>query len=155
MTDRHMLEETVNELLSPEFFLVETDITKDNDITVFIEKSIGDVQLDDCVKLSRALEERLDRDSEDYSLTVSSAGLDRPLKVFGQYIKYIGHEMDILLKKGNRFTAKILSADSESVNLEHTVSVAEEGKKRKVRKTIEERIPYSEIKSARPHITFR
>lgn len=63
-------------------YLKQTDLTfvkarvsKDNDIMVFITREGGSVCIDDCVELSRYIESRLDRDKEDFSLTVSSTGV--------------------------------------------------------------------------------
>ena len=68
-------------------FLVGLDISKDNDITIAIEKEHGEVDLDDCIRVNDVFVEAFDRDVEDYSLTVTSAGLDQPFRVMGQYIK--------------------------------------------------------------------
>ena len=78
------------ELAEGSLFLVEVNITPGNEIEVVID-SDGSVDIDDCVALSRAIEERLDREEEDFELTVTSAGIGRPLRLLRQYRKLIGH----------------------------------------------------------------
>ena len=55
--------------------LVEATVSQDNDIEVIITREGGGVSIDDCVALSRCIESKLDRDKEDFSLTVGSAGI--------------------------------------------------------------------------------
>lgn len=74
-----MIEKTVVEAIASRYLentdlsLVKVKVSKNNDITVFIHRKDG-VCIDDCVELSRHIEAALDRDKEDFSLTVSSAG---------------------------------------------------------------------------------
>ncbi|MCR5710695.1 MAG: hypothetical protein K6G79_09480 [Bacteroidales bacterium] len=56
--------------------LVEATVSDDNDIEVTITRDGGGVSIDDCVALSRYIESKLDRDREDFSLIVGSAGID-------------------------------------------------------------------------------
>ena len=55
--------------------LVEVTVSEDNDIEVVIAREGGGVSIDDCVALSRYIESNLDRDKEDFSLMVASAGI--------------------------------------------------------------------------------
>ena len=57
-------------------FLAEVSVSQDNEIEVIIGREGGGVSIDDCVALSRFIESRLDRDKEDFSLMVASAGID-------------------------------------------------------------------------------
>ena len=59
-------------------FLVDIEISKENDITIAIESREGDVKIDNCIDIDRLVADAFDRDVEDYSLTVTSAGLDQP-----------------------------------------------------------------------------
>lgn len=54
--------------------LVEVTVSEENDIEVIITRE-GGVAIDDCVALSRHIESKLDRDKEDFSLMVGSAGI--------------------------------------------------------------------------------
>jgi ribosome maturation factor RimP len=78
-----------------ELFLVDVAVSRDNNIVVEID-SMDCVSIDDCAKLTKAIESHFDRDVEDYELEVGSAGLTSPFKVKRQYEKYIDEEVEIL-----------------------------------------------------------
>ena len=86
------------EIVARGCFIVDISVSKDNDIVLTIESENGKIELDDCVSLSRFFETKFDRETEDYSLTVSSAGLDQPFKVFKQYQKALGSKVEVSLK---------------------------------------------------------
>ena len=88
-------------------FLVEASIGKDNDILITIESENGNVTLEDCESVNDAVLAAFDRDVEDYSLTVSSAGLDQPFKVLRQYVKAIGSKVEVALKGGRKLVAEL------------------------------------------------
>ena len=71
-----------------------TKISADNRISVFID-SLKGININDCAVLSRLLEDQLDREKEDFELTVSSAGLDQPFIVIEQYKKNIGKQIKV------------------------------------------------------------
>ena len=90
MKDKNFIEEKVKEILGEgDLFLVEVKVSKNNNIQVFIDGDNG-VKIQDCIDLSRQLEECLDRESEDFELSVLSFGLEEPLKMQRQYVKNIG-----------------------------------------------------------------
>ncbi len=136
-------------------FLTDIEVTKDNDITVYIEKDNGEIDLGDCESLSNLIEEKLDREIEDYSLTVSSAGLDRPFKVIRQYLKFKGKEIEILLKDGEKLKCTLNEVRDNALNVSYTAMVKPEGKKRKVRTEMSREIGFDQIKQAMPYINFR
>ena len=75
MIEKSLIEAIANEYLAAtDLKLVRVKVSKENDISVFIHRSGAGVCIDDCVALSRHIESKLDRDREDFSLTVSSAG---------------------------------------------------------------------------------
>ena len=91
-------------------YLVDIKISYTNDVTILFDKLEG-VNFNDCSDLSRYIEERFDRDEQDYSLTVCSPGIDKPFLVEEQYRKNIGKEVKVLLKDGKRKTGEILAYD--------------------------------------------
>jgi ribosome maturation factor RimP len=129
-------------------FLVEVLIQPVNKITVFFDGDNG-VSVSDCQKLSRFIEERLDRDYTDYQLTVSSAGMDRPIKLLRQYKKRIGRELEVISLTGERITGTLVRADEQSIELEHPVKKP----KKEVAKP-NSIITLEKIKSAKIIITF-
>ncbi|MCL2098571.1 MAG: ribosome assembly cofactor RimP [Bacteroidales bacterium] len=136
-----------------DLFLVGIKVSADNCIEVLVDSPKG-VDLDHCTAISRAIESGLDRDVEDFELTVSSAGLDLPFQVLQQYLKYIGKEVEIVFKNGKKLKATLTAADAESLSISYIVLKKEEGAKRK--KPITETATYqmNEIKSTKPVINF-
>lgn len=135
-------------------FIVEINISKDNDVEIVIESEDSDVKIEDCEAVSRRFEECFDREREDYSITVSSAGLDRPFAVLRQFEKAVGSEVDVLLKGGRKFTATLVAADAEGIDLKYKAKTSIEGRKGKVMTEKEERFPSSEVNAVYPHINF-
>ena len=74
-------------------FVVAIDISRDNDIDVTIDADSRDITLDDCVGMTNYIQERVNRDEEDYSLTIGSAGLSSPFRIPRQYRKAVGSEV--------------------------------------------------------------
>lgn len=135
-------------------FIVDIAVSRDDDVTVTIEKNVGSVELDDCAALSDFITGHFSRDEEDYSLTVTSAGLDRPFKVQGQYLKAVGSKVDIRLKGGRRFVAELAGADEDGIQVRYTALEAVEGKKKKMPVSHDERIEMAQINSVAPWIEF-
>src|SRR5215212_12272024 len=96
------VEEKINILLAdhPSHFLVEVRIKPTNNIKVFIDADEG-VILSDLIEYNRKLYKQLEESNlfpdGDFSLEVSSPGLDEPLKLFRQYRKNIGRYLDITM----------------------------------------------------------
>ena len=136
-------------------FLVDVSVSKDNDIVLTIESENGKIELDDCVSLSRYFETKFDREVEDYSLTVSSAGLDQPFKVFRQYLKAVGTKVEVQLKGGKKMVAVLEAADEESITLKYSQKEAVEGKKKKEIVEHNDRFAMDQVNAVRPFIEFK
>lgn len=135
-------------------FLVDISVSRDNDITVIIESEEGIVDLSDCEAINDVVVAAFDRDVEDYSLTVSSAGLDQPFRILKQYLKAVGSKVEVALKGGRKMVADLVAADEDGITLRYSAREAVEGSKKKVTVEHEDRFPYSEVNSTRPYITF-
>ena len=143
-----------DEIVARGFFIVDISVSKDNDIVITIESEEGIVELDHCVGISRYFETRFDRETEDYSLTVSSAGLDQPFKVLKQYQKAVGTKVEVLLKGGKKMVATLVQADQEGIVLKYSQKEAVEGKKKKELVEHEDRYTMDQINAVRPYLTF-
>ena len=143
-----------SEIVARGYFLVDISVSKDNDITLTIESENGKIELDDCVSLSRFFESKFDREVEDYSLTVSSAGLDQPFKVFRQFQKAVGSKVEVMLKGGKKMVALLTEADEEGITLKYSVKEAVEGKKKKELVEHEDRFTMDQVNAVRPFIEF-
>ena len=144
-----------DEIVARGCFIVDISVSKDNDIILTVEKEEGTIDLDDCVSLSRYFETKFDREAEDYSLTVSSAGLDQPFKVYRQFLKAVGTKVEVLLKGGKKMVAVLEAADEESVTLKYVAKEAVEGKKKKELVEHVDRFTMDQVNSVRPYIEFK
>lgn len=135
-------------------FIVGINISKDNDIELAVESENGTVELEDCVELSRIFEEKFSRDTEDYSLTVTSAGLDQPFKVWKQYVKAVGQKVEAAVKGGKKIIAVLSKAEEGSITLDYTTLEKTEGSKRKTPVSHSDTIPLSDINYVRYYIDF-
>ena len=117
-------------------FLVDVSVSKENDIEIIIEKERGDVDWEDCGAIDKVMHEAFDQDVEDYALTVSSAGLDRPFKVAGQYQKALGSKVEVWMKGGKKVKGVLNAFTEESVTVDETL------------------LPFAQINSVRPYIEF-
>lgn len=149
-----ILDAISGEIVARGCFIVDISVSKDNDIVLTIESETGKIELDDCVSLSRFFETKFDREIEDYSLTVSSAGLDQPFKVFKQYLKALGTKVEVSLKGGKKMVAVLEAADEESITLKYSAKEAVEGKKKKELVEHVDRYTMDQVNAVRPFIEF-
>ncbi len=143
-----------SEIVARGLYLVEVTVSRDNDVEVTIESEEGKVELEDCVAISRFFETKFDRETEDYSLTVTSAGLDQPFKVFKQFEKAVGKKVEVQLKGGRKMVAVLEAADQESITLKYSQKEAVEGKKKKEIVEHVDRFTMDQVNSVKPFIEF-
>lgn len=155
MIDKSVIIELVQAYLkdSPNY-LVDVQIASGNAITVEIDNDNG-VNIDECVALSRHLESGMDRDTEDFELTVTSAGLTSPLKTARQYKKYEGEEIEVLTKKGEKLKGVLKTSDENGFTLTIKKEVKPEGAKRKIEMEEEMAFGYDDIKYTKYLIRFK
>lgn len=141
-------------LAETDYYLVDVRVTPDNRITVEIDCFEG-VSIDFCSELSRAIELKLDRDTEDYELEVSSAGLTQPFKVTQQYEKNIGNEVEVMTKDGRKFVGVLKNFNKDAITLEIEKQVKPEGVKRKIIVKEDTQILFNNIKTTKYIIRFK
>ena len=103
-------------LVNTDRFLVEVKVKPNNVIEVYIDSDTA-VNIDHCAELSRYVNEKLDRDVEDYELSVFSWGLSGALKMDRQLQKYVGKDVEVKTKEMGRMQGKLVSFDAEKVEL--------------------------------------
>jgi len=155
MTKEQIIEATQKAIEERGCFLVEVTVSKENDIEIVIEKEEGIVDWEDCAAIDKVMHEAFDQDVEDYALTVSSAGLDRPFKVLKQYLKALGTLVEVKFKGGRKLLATLTEATEEHIGLKYTALEAVEGKKKKEKVEHNESYPLTEINSVTPYIEFK
>ena len=132
-------------LAGSESFLVDVIVKPGNLIVVEIDNDEG-VDIDECVKISKHIEESLDREAEDYELEVGSAGLTSPFKVLRQYQKNIGNPVEVLSKDGKKIAGLMKEADEDGFTITVMVKEKPEGSKRKIDVEHDIRYKYDEVK---------
>ena len=105
--EERIIELAKQKVLQLEGFLVSTKVTPQNVIRVFVDKNDG-ISINECLQISRFIENELDRENQDFELQVSSPGLSKPFLVKEQYLKNIGKEIAIKLKDGKKLKGKLL-----------------------------------------------
>lgn len=136
------------------FFLVDVRISADNDVIVDFETSDGEVDMDDCVSLTRFIEAHFDREVEDYSLEVGSAGWGQPFKVLKQFEKHLGQEVEVLPRTGRKETGTLLAADEQGFTVEVVRNVKQEGGKRPVPTKMAVTYAHTEVKQVAAVVHF-
>jgi ribosome maturation factor RimP len=94
-----LAEERIQEL-NRGLFIVDLTISTRNVINIELDREGGGVSIEDCISVSRNVEHNLDRESVDFELNVSSAGMDRPLRHEKQFIKNTGRLLTFLKTDG-------------------------------------------------------
>lgn len=139
-------------LEKPSIFLIDLTITDSFKIIVNLDGDNG-VALQDCIDISRAIENNLDREEQDFSLEVASVGVGSPLKFIRQYKKNVGRTLIVKLAT-ETIEAELVEANDNFIILSWK---AREAKKiGKGKETVQKRqeVPYSDIKEAIVTVTF-
>lgn len=133
MITKERIQQLVDEFLAENegIFLVQLKIGGGNQIEVLIDSFQG-IKMGDCVRLSRHIEGNLDREEEDFSLQVASAGLSEPFKVFQQYEKNVGRKVDVKLRGGEKILGTMLCAEEGKGIVLETKNREKVGKKKQV-----------------------
>ena len=135
----------------PVYFIVSVAIKPVNNISLFIDGDSG-ITIEKCVKLNKALykqivETALYPDGE-FSLEVSSPGLDEALKLNRQYVKNIGRSLMVELADGKKVEGKLIAADNLGIELEEEFG---KGKKREV---VKHAFLFDQIKESKVNVVF-
>lgn len=143
----------IQEIIAPilqenNLFLVDVTVSTDNAVEVCVDSMQG-VSVKECMTVSRTLEARLDRENEDFSLTVYSAGIGFPFKVPQQFEKNMGKRVEVKLSDGKKMEGTLLAHSESGITIAREESVAVEGKKKKekVIKNIE--VSFADIKEVK------
>ena len=141
MIDKFKVLDIVKDVLEgSDKYLVNMKITPDNRIFVDIDGDNG-INIDDCIEVSRAIENSLNRDEEDFELNVSSAGADSPLKMPRQYRRHVGRELNVTPFDGEQVEGTLMEADDQ-----HFV-IKIKGKKKESAREVS--FAYEDVKTAK------
>ena len=142
------------ELSGTDMFTVSCKCSPMNEVELLIDSDTF-VTIERCAELSRTIEAEFDREVEDFSLTVASAGIGSELKNIRQYRKLIGSSIEVLLFSGVKILAKLDAVNDEGITISYEEKQAVEGKKRKVLVNVERTYAFSEIKYTKEYLDFK
>ena len=117
MITKDQIANLTNEALADsDRFLVDVKVKPNNIIEVYVDSDTA-VSIDHCAEISRFIESRMDRDVEDFELSVMSYGLSGALKMDRQLNKYLGKEVEVKTKELGKFQGTLVGFDEESVEI--------------------------------------
>jgi ribosome maturation factor RimP len=128
-------------------FLVEVKVRTGNKIFVFVDSDTI-LTIDDCAGLSKFIESHLDRETEDFELSVSSPGIDLPYRNFRQFVKNIGRQVAVITGDGTRLEGTLVAADESGMEL------LEKTKIKKMPAETKHRFLYADIKETKEILKF-
>jgi ribosome maturation factor RimP len=154
MIEKVKIENLVKEYIGgTELFLVAVRISSTGRITILVDRKEG-ITIDECARLSRFIENNLDRNVEDYELQVSSPGMDMPFLVKEQYYKNEGKQIEVIDFSGIRLTGILKNVTEGGFELETVVKTKNHGKSKSIEKK-DISFNYEEVKSAREIVLFK
>jgi ribosome maturation factor RimP len=134
-----------------EYFLVDVRVKPTNNIKVFLDGDQG-ISIEKCVQVNRGLYKKLEEGgffpTGDFSLEVSSPGLDEPLKLHRQYKKNVGRQVELLLQDGSKLEGRLLDVSEDGVIVEET-----KGKNKK-KEVINHTFLFDNIKTTKIQVVF-
>ena len=153
MSIEDQIEQRVNRLIGtePDVFLVEVRIKPTNNVKVFLDADNG-ISIERLVQFNRRLYKELEEEqvfpNNDFSLEISSPGLDEPLRLNRQYKKNVGRYVEVVQTDGEKTEGKLISAEDDQVVVE------EEKGKGKKKEMVQHIIPLTNIKTTKIQIKF-
>ena len=145
------VEKLIGPLLYDDIFLVSIKIKPTNNFKIYLDADSG-LGIEKCIKINRALYKIIEEmgmyPEGDFSLEVSSPGLDEPLKLLRQYQKNIGRDVELIMNDDAKKEGKLTAVTDENVTIEYT-----EGKGKKAMVKTDE-IPFDAIKQTKVQIKF-
>lgn len=147
------IEGRIEEILAgePGYFLVEVKIKPTNNVKVYIDGDQG-ISIEKCVQFNRPLYKKLEESNlfpnGDFSLEVSSPGLDEPLKLHRQYRKNIGRQVELVLQDGSKVEGRLVDVSEDGVIVEET-----RGKNKK-KEIVNHTFLFENIKTTKIQVVF-
>lgn len=155
MIDKQQIQNLVEEKLQGTGYeLITLKVNAQNEILVEVDKMDG-VDVEFCAEINHYLVEQLDaQGTDDYALEVGSVSLTAPFVTKMQYMKHLGHDVEVLAADGKKYRGKLVSVDEESFAIDTEVMVAVEGKKRKQKEVQTLALAYDAVKYTKYDLKF-
>lgn len=153
-----LLEEKFQEEDWSHLFVVDIKQLPSEMIQVFLDSDEA-VTYEHCTKISRFLEQHIEENGwlgDRYTLDVSSAGVGAPLVLKRQYYKNIGRNVTVELEDDHKHLKGVLAAVSEEhITVTYEEKVRLEGRKKKELRTVEQQVPFENIKKTIVTVSFK
>lgn len=155
MIDKQQIHDLLAEKLQDTGYeLITLKINAQNEILVEVDRMDG-VDVEFCAEINHFLVEQLDSQGiEDYALEVGSVSLTAPFVTKMQYMKHLGHDVEVLAADGKKYRGTLVSVDEESFAIDTEVMVAVEGKKRKQKEIKMQTFAYDCVKYTKYDLKF-
>lgn len=154
INEKHIRELAEERLATFDGFIVELTIGGGNAIKILIDADHS-VSISECMSVSRNVEHNLDREIEDFSLEVSSAGLDQPFKHIRQYYKNVGRGVKVIDMEDVKCEGEMIAANEDSFTVKTRKKERIEGRKAKQWVEEEHTFKYDEVKQTKVIISFK
>jgi ribosome maturation factor RimP len=149
-----LIDERIKDL-EKDLYVVELTISAKNVIRVELDKLEGNVNVDECVSVSRNIEHNLDREAEDFELHVSSAGLDKPFRHINQYKKNIGRMVQVKPLEAGKLEGRLSQVDEKGIIVICSEKKRIEGRKKKEVVEEEFQFDFDKIKETKIVVSFK
>jgi ribosome maturation factor RimP len=150
----HIEEILTDKLIELNVFLVDVQVSAIGKITVLADTEKG-ISIYELENINRYLNQVLDKENNDFELTVSSPGMDQPFKVIKQYQKNIGKRVGVKLLDGNKIEGILAKISNDGIELQDKVKIKKAGAKKKEWEEKQTIVLFSNIKETRKIITFK
>jgi ribosome maturation factor RimP len=154
IAEKHIRELAEERLATFDGFIVELSVGTGNAIKLLIDADHS-ISISECMSVSRNIEHNLDREEEDFSLEVSSAGLDQPFKHIRQYQKNIGRSVKVLDNEDLTHEGELVKVDENEFMIRSRKKERIEGRKAKQWVETEQVFNYNEVKQTKVVISFK
>jgi len=150
-TNIQTIENLLEPLLVDDIFLVSIKVKPTNNYKIYLDADSG-LGIEKCIKINRALYKKIEEmgmyPDGDFSLEISSPGVDEPLKLLRQYKKNIGRNVEVITNDDTKKEGLLKEVTEEAITIEHT-----EGKGKKA-VTLNTEISFNDIKQTKVLIKF-
>lgn len=127
-------------------YLVELEVKPNNVIVAYVDADEG-LSIDQIKMINRKMEAMLDREVEDFNLTISSPDLNKPLRMWRQYKKNVGRFLKV------KYDDRQVEGELKEVTEEHILLSVPGAKKKDP--NVELTIPFANIAEAKVAIRFK
>lgn len=147
MLDTKKIEQIIEQKIkNSDLFVVDVKIDTSNNISIFLDSDTN-VSINQCVDISKHIEDKLNRDEEDFSLEVSSAGIGQAFKKHRQYKKAVGKPISVLLKNGVKLEGELVAVDTDDFEISYQKKEKLDNSKRPKIVTKKEKIKFDAVKT--------